>query len=74
MPRIDLFPLRLARFVIEHFVLSIRPTGPRDSIRPTGPRDRLLRRCRRKQEMDESLQQCLPLSPDEKALIRRERR
>jgi len=64
MPRIDLFPLRLARFVIEHFVLSIRPTGPRD---------RLLRRCRRKQEMDESLQQGSHLSPDEKALIRRER-
>jgi hypothetical protein len=65
MPRFDLFPLRLARFVIEHFVLSIRPTGPRD---------RLLRRCRRKQEMEESLQQCLHLSPDEKALSRKQRR
>jgi hypothetical protein len=37
MRRIDLFPLRLARFVLSHILHAIRPTGPRE---------RLLRKCR----------------------------
>ena len=39
MKRIDLFPLRMAKFVFLHFWYSMRPSGPRE---------RLLAKCRGK--------------------------
>jgi hypothetical protein len=65
MRRVNLFPLRLARFLIAYFAWVVRPTGPRD---------RLLRKCRREHEVDPSRQKQSHLYMDEKASIRRNAR
>ena len=65
MLRIDLFPLRLARFVIAQLAYSIRPTGPRD---------RLLRRCRRNHVTPETVRKNTHRHVDERTLIQRDSR
>ena len=64
MRRVDLFPLRFFRFLIARLV---------EYLRPTGPRDRLLRRCRRENEVDPSRQQRFDLYRNEKASMRKGR-